>query len=615
MAKKSKEKRELTPAVGYLRKSTKGTDRSTGKERQEKSLSQQKREIERLAGGRFEIVDWYTDEGVSGWKRGSKRPDFKRMLEEVSGKGAEAILCDNIDRFSRASVDEVQVDAYELRKAGVRWIVTVSNGEYDLGQRNEIGAILKFVVAIWAAHEYSRQLGRRITLARRNAALEGKRTGGEAPYGLSSDGDGGLKFGDKKQKKTIRLIFDLFVNRKRSINSIADELNRKTIPGPKNGGQWYSTTVREVMKNKAYRGDFVFNQKRSGQFFRIDKYKEVVDDDTEQDRVSNDGGIIVKEGVYKPLVEPELFDAAQQRLEARSTNRGRRKSLYTLSGILKCDHCGGSLYGCKPNSHVIYRCGSASDRGSSACKQYQVRESEILPFLMSLLGEEIKLQSDMLTAPPDELRDPGKERKQQRQHLESERDLLTKKIKKGDENLLFSEDARTRASLDRRISGLRDDLERIEAQLTDEPKSVVGYSRHELAALSDWWKQFFENAVSVPFSGEVPMIAVFYSDPSQDLFEDVGPQKFLIDSRIVHEALIDLGAEVRLRWQTETYETSGGKARNRHVLKRGRFRLGQLGGRIRSQRVSGNRSQYVLEDSAQRPHIVEQGFKIRLVPR
>jgi len=92
-------KPELVPAVGYLRKSTKGE--RDGHERQEKSIPQQRVEVGKLADGRFAILKWFEDEGISGWKRGAKRPDFQRMIAEAKSLGAQAIVCDNIDRFSR----------------------------------------------------------------------------------------------------------------------------------------------------------------------------------------------------------------------------------------------------------------------------------------------------------------------------------------------------------------------------------------------------------------------------------------------------------------------------------------------------------------------------------
>ncbi len=43
------------------------------------------------------------------------------MLGDVSAFGARAILCDAIDRFSRATYDDVMEDTRALLKAGVRW--------------------------------------------------------------------------------------------------------------------------------------------------------------------------------------------------------------------------------------------------------------------------------------------------------------------------------------------------------------------------------------------------------------------------------------------------------------------------------------------------------------
>jgi DNA invertase Pin-like site-specific DNA recombinase len=77
-------------AVGYLRKSTKGErldSHGQRRERQEKSIAQQKAEVVKLAKGRFEIVKWFEDEGISGWKRQAKRPDFQKMLDEVNQLG------------------------------------------------------------------------------------------------------------------------------------------------------------------------------------------------------------------------------------------------------------------------------------------------------------------------------------------------------------------------------------------------------------------------------------------------------------------------------------------------------------------------------------------------
>ena len=101
-----KANQELVPAVGYLRKSTAG-EAATGRERQEKSIPQQKREIEQLAKTHgYKLIRWYADPGKSGWKRGTARPDFTKMLADANEKGDFlAIICDDVDRFSRAEME------------------------------------------------------------------------------------------------------------------------------------------------------------------------------------------------------------------------------------------------------------------------------------------------------------------------------------------------------------------------------------------------------------------------------------------------------------------------------------------------------------------------------
>ena len=48
------------------------------------------------------------------------------MLDGVKELGAQAILVDNLDRFSRATSEEVKQDATALRIAGVARIVTAN---------------------------------------------------------------------------------------------------------------------------------------------------------------------------------------------------------------------------------------------------------------------------------------------------------------------------------------------------------------------------------------------------------------------------------------------------------------------------------------------------------
>lgn len=591
---------KLIPAVAYLRKSTKG-ERADGTKKQEKSLAQQRTEIAKLVDCRFEIPKdgWFEDEGISGWKRGAKRPDFQRMLEQVQDLGAEAIVCDNIDRFSRATYDDVQEDAAALRKAGVRWIVTASHGEYDLqaGRRNDIGGIITFAAAVWAAHEYSRQLSRRITLARRNAAIEGKRTGSRPPYGYDQEGKNGLKLGDAGQRKIVRWIFDQFANKGESVPWITEQLNEvKKSPSP-NGKMWRPQTIKIILRNRVYCGDFVYNQRPNGQFFTIDSKGELAE---RADMNGEQGKPYVVRDRFPAIIDRPTFDKAQRRLQRTKQGKSMRVRKYALSGVLVCGHCGEKLHGVTMYKRTVYRCGFCQRRGQASDRGGLIREAVILPFILKLLSEEVSNLAHLtIISPPDELVEPRKRQAQNTERLQQDIDKLQAKIKKA-RQLLYTTDKRNLAAIEADIKEMLDELDRLNEKRDSSPNGegykwvklpsgekvrLFNYSKQEEAALADWWKKFNEQAV-VMADGE---------DGAD-----------LVSPLAINEALHEVGTLITLRWKTiDTGVKRSYTSRNKnkaqrkkvlkplvhHVVEAGRFQLGHK---------KGNLPRYVCASSAGR---------------
>jgi DNA invertase Pin-like site-specific DNA recombinase len=567
---------KLTPAVAYVRKSTRGT--RDGHEKQERSLAAQRAEIAKLARGRFEILKWFEDDGKSGWKRGAARPDFTRMLSEVRHLGATAIVCDNIDRFTRAEYGDVMEDATALRKAGVSEILTASHGNFNLGHRNDIAEIMKFAAAVWAAHEYSRNLGKRIARARRDAAENGKRTGGNAAYGMKNDGSGGLIPGDPEQVKTVRWLYEQFANQGRTLNGLVSELNYvKKIPGP-TGKRWYVRTLSELLRRRCYRGDFEFNRKHGGQFFGIDEKGEVVDRAT----LTGPGKQFLSARRYEAIVDAKTWDKAQKRLALLARDRTARKNTgRALVGILICDHCGTKMYSVKTPWGLLYRCSANHNYGKGSCGYHAAREDQLLPFVLRTLGQEINNVKKLLAAPPDDLCFPAAQRKDRLTKAQAERDKLAADIDLVDDNLMRVTDPRTRKSLDQKATALRDKLDALDAELALESANPAP-QKEEFEALAKWWDDFRAKAVSMPVKD--------YRNDSDPLDTYLDPfseeTAVLVDPALVNQALRSIGAEIRCRWETRQVGRT-----TRHVLVRGRFRLGQQSGKLPA---------YVLDNPADR---------------
>ena len=384
-------------------------------------------------------------------------------------------------------------------------------------------------------------------------------------------------FGDPKQVKVVRWIFNEFVNRLKSMNWIAAELNRKGIPA-RHGGMWYVATIRDLLRRREYCGDFSYNARKCGQFHIVNEKQEVVPisdyhDEKPKPWKSTEEGRIVEKGTHKPLIDPKVFDGAQKRLDGfsmKGSRKPRANGFPLSSGILVCDHCGRPMFGCQPTGrkYRVYRCNSPAKTGVGSCGMFEIREELILPAVLRMLGEEIKDLEKMLTAPPDELRSPNRKKEEDRAAVKAERDALAQKIEKYQERILDIDDKATRQDLDRKITGMRAELAKMDAELTD-AKPSDDYNKEQLARLATWWDDFEKRAVRVPIHGKVHPAAAFFQDPFSE------EQTMLLDARVVNEALHTLGCEVRLRWTTKRVTLKNGKQQNRYSFDKGRFRLGQ----------------------------------------
>ena len=128
---KRKSKPDLIPAVGYLRKSNLSENLET-------SIADQKARISKMRppmdGAEYDIIAWYKDPGIPGWKRGHKRPDYYKMENRLrEQKDFQAILVDDLDRFSRADAMETVHDVQVLRELGLRYLHACYQGCFDLG--------------------------------------------------------------------------------------------------------------------------------------------------------------------------------------------------------------------------------------------------------------------------------------------------------------------------------------------------------------------------------------------------------------------------------------------------------------------------------------------------
>jgi Recombinase len=174
------------------------------------------------------------------------------------------------------------------------------------------------------AAEFSREKSRIVSHGKKRSAERGFRSGAPAPYGMKRimvHPDGryiqDLPPGARKAlscyktklapatdgtASIVKKIFRLFVERKMTMQSIAELLTRSRVRAPR-GGRWYVPTIRQILQNAAYTGDAVHHP------------------------WSGEAREIRVESAYQAVIERSEFEQAQAILAARSRRQQTRSEV------------------------------------------------------------------------------------------------------------------------------------------------------------------------------------------------------------------------------------------------------------------------------------------------
>jgi site-specific DNA recombinase len=380
-------------AVVYLRMST--DDQADSPERQ---LSQ----ILPYGQSRGYIVGQeYPDLAERGWD--DSRPAFHRLLNDAKAKKFDVILVDEVSRLSRAEpLDYIEQVVLPLRKAGIV-VDSVAEGIQDW---DEITGMFLGTMRQYKASQESATLGRRTATGMLRKAKDGLLFVGRPSYGYKYVKDPeGKRIGlepdkDHPEKAEVaRRIFDAYLNRDLSVMAIVTELNSLSIPSPQGRERWVKNTVQNILKNPVYAGSYVWGKVPQGRYFRCDggEVVSVKRGANKSERHRPDKWVIIPNR-HEPLIEPALFNEVQERLAANGgrTSPSRKRSVYSLSQVLVCSHCGSAMYGTMRKSggrlEPVYRCGSDMTRGM--CAPRVVRESVILEKMAEVLQEQVLCPSE-----------------------------------------------------------------------------------------------------------------------------------------------------------------------------------------------------------------------------
>jgi DNA invertase Pin-like site-specific DNA recombinase len=389
----------LVPAVGYVR-------RSSDSESQGTSIPDQIKHVQKYADEKgYRIIRWYTDDAVSG-DATEKRLDFLRMIQDATELGDfKAILCWDQARFGRFDSIDFGYYVHPLRKAGV-YLATVQEGVTDWN--NSSGRIIGTVTQE-GKHQQLIDHSHNVT----RGQLEARHSGswlGSRPYAYRIEGKRKAKrlvLDDPGKARVVQRIFREFVEERRPMLNIARRLNADGILSPTgkvNG--WLFDSVRSILDNPAYTGDFVGGRYSYGKYHtaREGKIARAERGEAKRSRRPKEEWII-RPNTHEGLIDRATWEKAQELLDATKTGRSRytpENNPYVLSCLLQCGKCKAALHGTTQllgkDRHEVhyYECGNKARNGKDACEGTTVPEDVVLRSVADFLAEWLGLEGDAL---------------------------------------------------------------------------------------------------------------------------------------------------------------------------------------------------------------------------
>lgn len=316
----------MKKAIIYLRVST--------EEQAEKgfSISAQREEcIKKAQELGCGTITEYLDEGVSGSIL--ERPMLMNAMEILKNDKIDFFVCFDSSRLSRnVSHQLILIDT--IKKYGTQLLFVRTSYEDTAEGR--------FQITIMAAvDEYERaRLRMRTELGKRAKAKQRLLTHNPGLYGYEFDKNKDALIIDEAQAIIIKMMYNWLLEHKIGPAEIAKRLNLMQIPSMR-GREWSRVSVNRILNNFSYTGT-LYIRRFDTRDYKLNKYKNK-DEKVRIIQRPKDEWIPIS---IPAIIEMDTWQKAKMQLDkAKRAYKKGAKVYYLLSGLLRCEECGGTMFG------------------------------------------------------------------------------------------------------------------------------------------------------------------------------------------------------------------------------------------------------------------------------
>jgi DNA invertase Pin-like site-specific DNA recombinase len=268
----------------------------------------------------WQVDEEYVDNDFSAYS-GKPRPNYLRMLDDLTSGARDGVLVYHQDRLTRRPLElehfiEV-IDAAKVRH--VRFVA----GDPNLGSGD--GLMVARIMGTVAAQESAAKSRRVQRKMLQNAQLGLPHGRSLRPFGFEDD----AITHRPDEAEVIQELAERFVAGE-SLRSLCTDLDERGIRSVK-GVPWQTHSLRLVLSNPRSAG------------LRAHK------------------GEVIGKAVWQPIISEELHQRVLATIESRRVSGRRAPRAYLLSGLLRCGKCGGTLFSSRRVDSRRYVCLSGPD--------------------------------------------------------------------------------------------------------------------------------------------------------------------------------------------------------------------------------------------------------------
>lgn len=426
---------------------------STDKEDQLNSLEAQKEffaEYTKRTGDT--LVGLYADEGISGTKI-KNRKEFLRMMTDAQHGLFDLVVVKDISRFARNTVDLLQ-NVRKLKSLGIETQFLTANMT-SMGNS-------EFVLTIFGAlaQEESANTSKRVKFGKKMNAEKGRVP--NIVYGYDKTiGDYFNLSINKAEAETVRQIYKWYLDEGYGAAKIANMLNESGSKTKRNC-KWSQNAICRILTNELYTGKIINGKQEVSDFL------------TGQRKAKDETEWFVVGRPELRIIDDESFETAQEILRGRHDafhmKHERQSNKHLFSTLIKCKECGWSyrrIVRQYKNTYIRWVCSGRNGKGADSCPNSIVLDEDELietlqKYFVNVLNSKKKVTEYVV-------KEFQRIYKAKDENLEYEKQLQAQlaKLQKSREKYMemYTDDLISREELNRKIGGMRKEMERLENDL------------------------------------------------------------------------------------------------------------------------------------------------------